>query len=190
MISKAVSTSLLAALICSGPARADAEGIKMWSEKVTGSEIPFTVVEAVIEAPSSSVWAVVSHCADFSKTMPRIVASKELTRTGDENSAFTTTCEVTADLPFPLADLTSINKAVHSVEPNVKYTRRWTLVSGDYDINEGSWTLVALDPKKTKATYRLRAKPKLPLPDSFIATAQAQTMPDVMKKLRITTRVP
>ena len=191
---KSLGVSMCLLLWCcvwSSTAFAADDGIKIWIEPVPGSDVPFTVVEAEIEAMPASVWNIISHCANFTRSMPRIIASKEISRSGDESTSFVTTCEVTADLPFPLPDLTCINRAVNTVESSLKYTRKWTLLSGDYDINEGSWTLVSMDGgKKTKATYRLRAKPKLPLPDSFIANAQQHTMPDVMKKLRQTTRAP
>ena len=153
--SSSSSSLLIAALLCCGPAFADMPppgSTTIWSEPVKGSEIPFAVVEAVIDAPPERVWQIVSRCNDYVKHMPRIAASKELKREGD-GDAFTTTCQVTADLPFPLGDLTSVSKAVHGVErgpdgAGVKFTRRWTFLSGDYDLNEGSWTLLAVDDGK------------------------------------------
>ena len=183
------SSLLLVALLSAAPAAAgDDPSIKVWTDKVAGSDIPYASVEAVIDAPPAVVWEIVSRCNNYEKNMPRVAEAKELAREGDESSSFTTTCRVVADLPFPLGDLTSISKAVHTVEPGVKYVRKWSFVSGDYIMNEGSWTLVAVDDgKKTRATYRLRAKPKLALPDSMLASFQQQTLPDVIKKLRATT---
>ena len=54
----------------------------------------------------------------------------------------TVTCRITADMPFPLSDLTSETRAVLNVEPGVRYERRWTLVSGDYLSHQGGWVLV------------------------------------------------
>ena len=84
-----------------------------------------------------------------------------------------------------MSDLTSVNRAEHTVEPGVRYVRRWKMLSGDYDLNEGSWTLVALDGgARTKVTYRLRAKPRVPLPDAMLRQVQAGTLPDMMRNLR------
>jgi ribosome-associated toxin RatA of RatAB toxin-antitoxin module len=167
-----------------GAARAG-EDIRVWSEPVTGSDTPWAIVESVVDAPPADVWSLVSRCADYSKHMPRIAASRELSREGDESKSFSTTCEVTADLPFPLSDLTSVSRADHTVVPGERYVRRWQMVRGDYDVNEGSWTLVALDGgKRTKATYRIRARPKIPLPDKMLASAQQGTLPDLMRSLR------
>ncbi len=165
-------------------APAAADDVTLKSEAVAGSAIPFSIVEGVIDAPPDAVWAVVSRCGDYIKNMPRIAASQELSRTGDELS-FTTTCKVTADLPFPFSDLVSVSKAVHTVTPGEKYLRKWTFVSGDYEINEGSWTLVGLEGgKKTRATYRIRAKPNLPLPDGMIASFSKDTLPEVIRRVR------
>jgi ribosome-associated toxin RatA of RatAB toxin-antitoxin module len=181
--------SLLLLTTSSLPARADDDGIRVWTEPVAGSEIPWAIVEGVIDAPPDAVWAIVSRCNDYGKNMPRVAAARELSRSGDEATSFTTTCEVTADLPFPLPDLTSVNKAQHTIEPGKRYVRQWSLVRGDYSLNEGSWTLVAVDDgKKTKTTYRLRVRPNVPLPDGLLSQAQRNTMPDMIRNLRNKTK--
>jgi hypothetical protein len=180
-----LSVVAVALAFAATPAVAADDGIKVWTEPVAGSDLPFAVVEGVVEAAPEVVWRIVSRCADYKKNMPRILSSRELARSGDENVAFTATCEVTADLPFPLADLTSINRAEHTVQPGVRYVRTWKLVSGDYDVNEGSWTLVALaGGSRTRVTYRLRAKPRVPLPEALLRQAQAGTLPDMLRNLR------
>jgi ribosome-associated toxin RatA of RatAB toxin-antitoxin module len=184
----AVVVPVLAGVLTSFAARAGDDGIQVWTEPVAGSETPVAVVQAVVDAPPAALWEIISRCADYKNRMPRIASSKELSRSGDEHKAFTTTCEVTADLPFPLSDLTSVNRAEHIVEPGVRYVRSWKLISGDYDLNEGSWTLVALDGgARTKVTYRLRAKPRVPLPDAMLRQVQQGTLPDMMRNLRAQT---
>jgi uncharacterized protein YndB with AHSA1/START domain len=174
----------LTALGPAGPARAADDGIKVWTEPVAGSDTPWAFAEATIDAPPETVWALVSRCADYARRMPRIAASRELAREGTD-TAFTTTCEVTTDLPFPLSDLTSVNRAEHTVVPGERYVRQWRMVRGDYDFNEGSWTLTALDGgKRTKAAYRIRVRPKIALPDAMLASAQKGTLPDLMRSLR------
>jgi ribosome-associated toxin RatA of RatAB toxin-antitoxin module len=164
-----------------------ADDITVTSEAVAGSEVPWSIVEATIAAPAAAVWAIVSNCADYRASMPNIAQSRELSRTGDPSSSFTTMCEVTADLPFPFSDLTSVNRAVHTVEPGKRYVRAWTMVRGDYDFNEGSWTIVPLDERTSKATYRLRVRPKISVPDSMLGIFQAQTMPKIIARLRART---
>ena len=172
-------------LLAAGPAFADDEEVKVSQEKFPDSDVPFNIAEGVIDAPAADVWAVVSKCADYSKNMPRIVKSAELSREGDETKLWSVKCQVTAHLPFPFSDLTGITRATHKVDPGVRYSREWALVSGDYDINHGSWTLVATDEgKKTYATYKIRVKPKISLPNSWIASAQKSAIKEVIVRVR------
>ena len=165
-----------------------ADGIKTWSEPVAGSAISWSIVEATIDAPASMVWGIVSACNDYQRTMPSIAKARELSREGDPSSSFTTVCEVTADLPFPMSDLTSVNKAVHTVEADKRYVRRWQMLRGDYEFNEGSWTVAATSPTQTLATYRIRVRPKMPVPDSMLGTFQAATLPKIIDHLRARVR--
>ena len=177
----------LALLLAAAGARAvDAPGeIKTWTEPETAGA-PTYVAEGVVDAPPAQVWALVARCGDYVKNMPSISASKELSRSGDESTKFTTECEVTADVPFPFSDLTSISRATMTVDAKSgSYTRTWTLIRGDYEVNDGSWSLVPLDGgAKTKVTYRIHVKPKLPLPDSFIRSTQETRLPQVIQLLR------
>jgi ribosome-associated toxin RatA of RatAB toxin-antitoxin module len=161
-----------------------ADGIKTWSEPVADSAISWSIVEATIDAPASMVWGIVSSCNDYQRTMPSIAKARELSREGDPSSSFTTVCEVTADLPFPMSDLTSVSKAVHTVEADKRYVRRWQMMRGDYEFNEGSWTVAATSPTQTLATYRIRVRPKMPVPDSMLGSFQAATLPKIIAHLR------
>lgn len=176
--------ALVLTALGSDAAAAD-DDIETWTEE-EGSAVPTYVAEGVVDAPPAAVWALVSKCADYVKNMPRIVASKELSREGDERSTFTTVCEVTFDIPFPFSDATSVTKATLTVDgQNASYTRSWAMIRGDYEVNEGSWHLVSVEGgAKTKVTYKIRAKPKLPLPDSLIARSQRETLPQVIQRLR------
>ncbi len=179
-----LSRVFLLALLAAFEASAE-EDIKVSQLKVGDSDVPMNMVEGVVDAPPADVWAIVSRCADFAKNMPRIVKSTELSREGDEKVLWTNKCEVTADLPFPLSDLTGITQATNKVEAGVKYSREWTLISGDYHVNQGSWTLLAIDDgKKTFATYKIRVKPKISLPTSWMASAQKSTLKDVILRVR------
>jgi len=175
--------ALLAAIVI-GRAAAAAGEIKTWTEPETGGA-PTYCAEGVVDAPPAEVWKLVSKCADYVKNMPSISASKELSREGDESTKFTTVCEVTADVPFPFSDLTSVSRATMTVDAGNGYTRAWTLIRGDYKVNDGSWHLVPVDGgAKTKVTYRIHVKPNLPLPDSLIARSQRITLPQVIQYLR------
>jgi len=172
--------------LCTVARAVDAPGeIKTWTEPETGGA-PTYVAEGVVAASPAQVWALVSRCADYVRNMPSVAASRELSRSGDESTQFSAVCEVTADVPFPFSNLTSVSRATMTVDARSgSYTRAWTLVRGDYEINDGSWSLVPLDGgAKTKVTYRIHVKPKLPLPASLVQSAQATRLPQVIQYLR------
>jgi hypothetical protein len=155
------------------------------SENVAGTEMPLSQVEGVVEASPEAVWAIVSECSNYAKHFQRILASEELQREGN-----VVTCKVTTDMPFPISDLTSINRAVHTVEPGKRWKREWKLVEGDYAFNQGSWELTPFrgDPKRTLARYRIHAQPKISLPQGIIRAAQGGNLPNVMNRLRELTK--
>ena len=177
--------ALLLGSASSGRAAAAGGEIATWTEPETGGA-PTYVAEGVVDAPPAEVWKLVSRCADYAKNMPRIAASRELSREGDERVQWTTVCETTADVPFPFSDLTSVSRATLTADAQSgQYTRSWQLIHGDYEVNDGSWRLVPFDGgSKTKVTYRIHVKPKLPLPDTVIASSQESTLPQVIQYLR------
>ena len=169
-----------------GHAAHAAEDIRTWTEPENAAGAPTYCAEGIVDAPPAAVWALVSRCGDYVLNMPSIAASKELSREGDEHAKFTAVCEVTADVPFPFSDLTSVSRATMTAdERGGQYSRTWTLIRGDYDVNEGSWRLVPVDGgAKTKVSYRITVKPKLPLPTSLISASQQTMLPQVIQRLR------
>lgn len=139
--------------------------------------------KGVIFAPIDKVWAIIEKCDDYEKTMPRIEEGKELSRKGN-----VVTCEVEADLPFPLPNLTSQTRATHTVKGETR-KREWTLIKGDYRKNAGYWKLTSIDGgKSTLAEYHLELELDLPVPDGLLAGAQSRTLPKVFKNLREATK--
>ncbi|MFZ9887280.1 MAG: SRPBCC family protein [Myxococcota bacterium] len=146
-----------------------------------GDPVPTFRARAVVDAPPAVVWDLVSHCAGYATLMPRIISSQERKRIGD-----LVECEVTVELPFPLPNLTSVTTATHR-EGSTKgrYSRTWTLVSGDYEVNEGAWIIEPVDGgKRSLATYRVRAKPNLPVPASLASLFQQGPLVESMRAVR------
>ncbi len=92
-------------------------------------------LEAVIDASPDRAWGIVTDRAKFKRTMPRTVASTELSRDGD-----VVVCQSTLELTWPLPDLIATTRAVHTTGAG-HWRSEWTLVSGDYNVNQGSWDL-------------------------------------------------
>jgi ribosome-associated toxin RatA of RatAB toxin-antitoxin module len=138
------------------------------------------VLQAVIDAPPAAVWHLVSNCRDFSRTLPRILASQEISRRGDR-----VVCRVVVDMPFPYADVTEVTEATHTVTKD-RWRREWRLVSGDFRENRGSWELrfFAGDPHRTLLEYHAAVVPTSWVPGWIRRAAQRRTLPQMIERLR------
>ncbi len=147
---------------------------------MAGSDLPEVTAQAVLPAAPEKVWRIIEDCGNYKRTMQRVAASKELERKGNR-----VVCEVTIDLPFPLSDLTGVTEAVHVVGPP-KWSRTWHLLRGDYEKNEGSWTLTTFagDANRTLAVYKLHAIPNSAVPAALIRKGQRDSLPKLIEHLR------
>ena len=184
---RSLAAALALALFAAVPARAadDTKGLESGQVDVRmvdvpGSGTPKVVVRAIVESPPAKVWAVVSDCAHYRERMPRIARSRQVKREGNK-----VTCEVTVEMPFPLANLTATTEAVHEEGP-AGMSRRWKLVHGDYDVNEGAWIVKPIrDGAASLVTYEVHAEPKTPVPAFLREAAQKKALPDLMRRLRV-----
>ncbi len=191
LVAVVVQSALVAHSDESDDARLAKGDILVTTDAVEGSDVPLATVRAVIDAPPARVWAIIQDCGNYAQTMPRIAASRELSREGTGEHFFVD-CQVTASMPFPLPSLTSHTRVEHTIEPGKKWLRRFKLVDGDYLVNDGEWTLVpyGADGTRTFFTYRLHARPKLPLPQSLVSRGQEGALSDIVKRLRELTATP
>jgi ribosome-associated toxin RatA of RatAB toxin-antitoxin module len=154
--------------------------ILVTASPVSGSSEPEHVVRAIVASSPASVWKIVSDCAHYKEHLPHIAQSAELSRVGN-----VVTCQVTIDMPFPTSNLTAVTEAVHDERPE-GMKRSWKLVRGDYDFNDGSWTV---EPYKGGATslvtYRIHVKPKTAVPAFIRNMAQDKALPEMMVRLRV-----
>ncbi len=163
--------------------RLEAGEVLITTQKIEGSSMPAATVRAIIDAPPDEVWPILIDCANYKNSMPRIVDSEAVSKTGDARKGVTQ-CKVTADMPFPISDLVSTTEAIHHVE-GTHYERTWSLLKGDYKSVTGSWVLDPIgDGTKTMATYKIHAEPKLALPDAIISAAQTGALPKVIARIR------
>jgi ribosome-associated toxin RatA of RatAB toxin-antitoxin module len=158
----------------------DAGKILVTSAAVAGSSEPEHVVRAVVESPPAAVWKVVSQCDHFKERLPHIAAAHEVSRAGT-----TVTCEVTIAMPFPTSNLTAVTEAVHDVRPD-GMSRTWKLVRGDYEYNDGSWTIQSYrGGTASLVTYRVHVKPKSAIPGFIRNAAQERALPDLLQHVRV-----
>ena len=146
-------------------------------------EFPRPGVKAVgvIKAPMERIWPLIDKCGNYTETMQRVLKSVELSREGN-----IVVCEITIDLPFPLDDIKAKTRAVHTIKPQKLYKRAWKLIDGDYEYNEGSWTLVPFGGSMTETlvVYETQVEPKSMIPNSIRSLAQKQTIPALFEHLR------
>jgi hypothetical protein len=135
----------------------------------------------VIDADTATVWPVVRDCQHFKHFMPRTKGSAL-----KQDPTHGPLCRVELSMPFPLTDLWSETKSVMREEPAGHYLRSWSLVTGTYHRNDGSWTLVpwGQDKSKTLLVYAIDSDPKLLVPDALIRAGQTGSLPDVVKQVR------
>jgi ribosome-associated toxin RatA of RatAB toxin-antitoxin module len=161
--------------------RALADGeILVYTRPVKGSEVPEMIVKAVINSSPEKVWDLVSHCGNYTRTMLRIKAATEVSRKGNA-----IVCRVTVDMPFPYSDTTATTSVVHQVGGG-RWSRRWTLLHGDYTANSGSWVLERYrgDPNRTLVLYSAHAVPRAWVPGWIRTQAQKKTLPEMIARLR------
>jgi ribosome-associated toxin RatA of RatAB toxin-antitoxin module len=136
-----------------------------------------------MDLPPRKVWAVVSDCAHYREHLPRIAASELLKRDGNLQ-----TCRVTVQMPFPLANLTSVTAAV--LEENESgMLRRWKLVSGDFKANEGSWEVKPLERGASSlVVYTIHAEPNGGVPAWLRESAQKKALPELFERVKAEAR--
>ncbi len=180
-----VSASLLLAAVALPGAAAGDDGlpprgtVEIKSYDVPGSSTPKIVARGVMDVPAKKVWQIVSDCAHYKEHMPRVAASELLKQEGNVY-----TCKVTVSMPFPLSDLTGVTRAVHE-ESAAGMARRWTLVSGDYKVNEGSWEVKPLDDGQSSlVVYTVHAEPNTAVPAAIRELAQKKTLPEMFDRVK------
>jgi ribosome-associated toxin RatA of RatAB toxin-antitoxin module len=149
-------------------------------QSVAGSAQQALHAALVLNAEPERVFAVVDDCANYAHWMPRITSASEVTREGERSI-----CKWVVHLPFPMTDR-STEVAVTSRRAPGLWTRAFKQTRGDFQRNEGLWTLTAFrgDPKRTRLEYRLNVGIDLILPDVFVKSLQRDGMMDMVKSLR------
>lgn len=164
------------ALAAECPAQGDPRII---SRAVPGSGIPRLEVVGTIAAKPDSVWQIVTDCNGYKRSMPRIVRSRELSR-----SAGKVRCQTEVGMPFPFSNLHSESENNAQITPG-----RWQMdfhqVKGDYRINEGSWVLqpCGADGASTVVTYTVHAVTQTVVPDAIVRRGMRSAMFEMFRKI-------
>lgn len=145
-----------------------------------GSDIPVVEITAVIDTTPEKVWALIDKCDGYKNVMPRTSESEELSRDGNK-----VRCRTKIDTPWPASDLEAITVATHTVEPGKRWVRSWTLESGTFDRNEGSWTITPYgDGTRALVKYKVASQPHSSVPGFIRNMAQKSALPDIIHNMR------
>ncbi len=134
----------------------------------------------VVDAPPARVFTVIADVAHYKEFMTRVTESKVIKREGN-----TYDFAYTIDMPWPLADYHCVTHNVHKVDAkHQRYERRWKLVSGTFNQNEGYWRLRPWPGGKTLVTYSVVVQPKTAVPDFIVNFVAKKALPRAIKSIR------
>jgi hypothetical protein len=156
--------------------------IMVYRESVPGEAETRVVMQAVIERSPLEVLRLIEDCDRYRVTMPRIRSARR-----DSKGAGWDICTVTVAMPFPYKDATATSRATNTIRDGGRTIRReWRLLSGDYERNEGSWTLTPFrgDAGRTLAVYRAFAKPRAWVPAWIRRAAETRVLPETIERFR------
>ncbi len=154
--------------------------VRVVSTAVAGSGVPQLHVTVVIDAAPEKVWRVITDCNGYKHSMPRTIASKEISRAGARS-----VCETEVHMPFPFANLNSQSEFVDTVVAG-RWSRTYRQLRGDFTKSEGSWVVTPCGPdaSQTLVDYELHAIPKVAVPDSLIRRGQVSAMHEMFGKIK------
>ncbi len=133
---------------------------------------------AVVEAPPEKVWPVVRDAEHFHEFMPRTKSSRIIAEKPEGKVVL-----LEISMPFPLKNLVS-EVLSEITESDDRHARRWRLVAGTYDRNNGEWVVTSWGSGRSLLGYWLDAKPKVVIPDAIIRKAQTGALPEVFEAVR------
>jgi ribosome-associated toxin RatA of RatAB toxin-antitoxin module len=187
--------TLLVALLLGVPARgaaqpaafADAEARRLeagevltrfWKEK-DGAGAGWAA--GVVDASPEQVFRVIADVERYREFMKRMVASRIVLRRSTSRYRF----HYKIDMPWPLADYECVTENVHEEDARRRiFARRWTLVSGTFHRNEGSWTVRAWRGGRTLLLYRVVLLPTTRAPGALVRYGTKVALPRSVVQFR------
>ncbi len=189
------ASALLAALLLGLPGRgeaqpttfSDADARKLeagevltqfWKER-DGAGAGWAV--GVIDASPEQVFRVIADVERYREFMTRMVASRIVERRGAARYRF----YYKLDMPWPIADYECVTENVHEEDARRRvFTRRWTLVSGTFHKNQGSWTVRPWRGGRALLLYAVALLPTTKAPGALIRYGTKVALPRSVKQFR------
>ena len=137
-----------------------------------------------IAAPPATVFALMTDCARALGYVPRMTACKVL-ETGADRSWELIAHEV--DYSWFLPRTRYVFRARYQAPARVDFEA----VSGDLEINQGSWQLTAApDAAHTLVSYEVRLKPRMFVPAWLVRRGLRKDLPELLAALRAVSEKP
>lgn len=125
-----------------------------------------------IDAPLDTVFALITDFAAYPRFLPAMEEATVLrSRPGEWEVAFSV--RVVRTLRYTLR---LVSRAPTELS--------WTLVEGAFRSNEGAWTLEALGPARTRATYRIDMSVGLYVPGNIMRSLVDISLPDTLARFK------
>lgn len=151
---------------------------RFWKEKA-GAGAGWAA--GVIDASPERVFRVIADVARYREFMTRMVASRIVERRGASRYRF----YYKIDMPWPIADYECVTENVHEEDPRRGvYARRWTLVSGTFHRNEGSWTVRPWRGGRSLLVYQVVLLPTTRAPGALVRYGTKVALPRSVVQFR------
>jgi ribosome-associated toxin RatA of RatAB toxin-antitoxin module len=134
----------------------------------------------VIDAPPEKVFRVVADVERYKEFMYRMVQSRIEGRSGSVYHFY-----YKIDMPWPLSDYWCVTRNVHQLDRARRiYARRWTLDSGTFHRNEGSWSVQPWGKARSLLLYSVVLLPKTAAPTALVNYGTRVALPRSVRQFR------
>jgi ribosome-associated toxin RatA of RatAB toxin-antitoxin module len=134
----------------------------------------------VIGASPEKVFQVIADVARYKEFMYRVVQSRVESRSGGAYYFY-----YKIDMPWPLADYWCVTRNVHDSDGARRvYARRWTLLSGTFHRNEGSWVVRPWSDGRALLSYSVVLLPKTSVPTRIVNYSTKVALPRSVRQFR------
>jgi len=149
---------------------------QFWREQDAGAGWAVGVVNTSPE----KVFRVVADVERYQEFMVRMVRSRVESRSGSSYDFY-----YKIDMPWPLADYWCVTRNVHELDKSRHvYARRWTLLSGTFRRNEGSWVVRPWSHGRSLLSYAVVLLPKTAAPRRLVRYGTRVALPRSVRQFR------
>jgi len=137
----------------------------------------------VIDAPPEKVFRVIADVERYKEFMTRMVESRVLEGRASSGSSYRFQYRI--DMPWPIADYFCVTRNVHELDAKRRvYVRRWTLLSGTFHRNQGSWTVRPFRGGRSLLSYSVILLPTTKAPGVLVRYGTKVALPRSVRQFK------